>query len=249
MKEVKYTVIGFWGAYPELSSATSCYLIEKDGFSLLLDCGSGALAQLPNYIDAMQLDAVVISHYHQDHIADIGVLQYYWLVQNQIHATKKVLPIYGHTKDRVAFAKLDHQATKGVGYHENSSITIGPFTIDFLETRHPVACYAIRVTDGTSTIVYTADSSYQDTFIPFVYKADLLIGDCSFYQGQDGSVAGHMTSEQVAILAEKAQVKHLLLSHLPHFGDRQQLKYEAMQFYCGKVDLASEGFSWQFNEG
>src|SRR5690554_2082839 len=97
---MKVTVVGFWGAYPEENEATSSYLIEKDGFKLLLDCGSGALSQLPKYVEPYDLDAVILTHYHNDHIADIGVLQYYMLVQNGIRQQEKVLPIYGHTFDQ-----------------------------------------------------------------------------------------------------------------------------------------------------
>ncbi|MCX8046397.1 MAG: MBL fold metallo-hydrolase, partial [Anoxybacillus gonensis] len=43
---MKVTVIGYWGAFPKKNEATSCYLFEHDGFRLLVDCGSGALAQL-----------------------------------------------------------------------------------------------------------------------------------------------------------------------------------------------------------
>ncbi|CQR47023.1 Ribonuclease BN [Paraliobacillus sp. PM-2] len=242
---MKLTVVGFWGAYPEVDSATSCYLLEKDGYQLLLDCGSGALAQLPKYTTVMDLDAVFVSHYHQDHIADLGVLQYHFLVQNAIHHTKKVLPIYGHCEDEKAFAKLNHQATKGMAYFPNERVDIGPLTITFLRTKHPVPCYAMRITDGESTVVYTADSSYQDTFIPFAKNADLFITDCSFYKGQNATGAGHMTSEESAIIAKKACVSHLLLSHHPHFGDRKQLKKEAASVYQGKINLAESGFQWQ----
>ncbi|MFB1050044.1 MBL fold metallo-hydrolase [Paraliobacillus sp. JSM ZJ581] len=241
---MKLTVVGFWGAYPEMNSATSCYLLEKDGYKILLDCGSGALAQLPKYTEVIDLQAVLVSHYHQDHIADIGMLQYYFLVQNAIHHTKKILPIYGHREDEQAFAKLSHQATQGRAYVPDEPMEIGPFTITFLKTKHPVPCYGMRITDGESTLVYTADSSFQNAFIPFAKDADLLITDCSFYEEQNGSESGHMTSVESAIIAENANVSHLLLSHHPHFGDRKQLKKEAEKVYRGKIDLAESGFQW-----
>ena len=65
---MKMTVVGFWGGFPEAGEATSGYLFEHDGFLLLVDCGSGVLAQLQKYITPSHIDAVVLSHYHHDHV-------------------------------------------------------------------------------------------------------------------------------------------------------------------------------------
>ncbi|WP_067840172.1 MBL fold metallo-hydrolase [Amphibacillus sediminis] len=239
------TVVGYWGAYPEQGEATSGYLFEKDGFHLLIDCGSGVMAQLPKYVNPYQLDAVLLTHYHQDHVADIGVLQYHMLVQNGLQKQDKVLPIYGHADDSEGLAMLDHQYTKGMAYDPTGRLVIGPFTIEFLATDHPVPCYAVRITDGQDTIVYTADSSYKPEFVSFSQAADLLITDCNFYQGQDGKEAGHMNSQQCGEIATAADVGTLLLSHHPHFGDREQLVVEAKRFYQGSVVLAHSGYKWK----
>src|SRR5699024_12160971 len=69
---MKVTVIGCWGGYPAPDGATSAYLLEKDGFRLMVDMGSGALAKIQTYVHVMDIDAVILSHYHHDHIADIG---------------------------------------------------------------------------------------------------------------------------------------------------------------------------------
>ncbi|QDP39744.1 MBL fold metallo-hydrolase [Radiobacillus deserti] len=242
---MKLTVIGFWGAYPEAGGATSSYLLEQDGFSLLVDCGSGALSRLQHVKPVKELDAVLLSHYHQDHIADIGVLQYAWLVQNVMHGTRDILPIYGHQEDPEGFQSLSHEYTKAIGYDPNQTLEIGPFSITFLLTKHPVPCYAMRITDGESAIVYTADSSFQQSFIPFAQSADLLITDCNFYGEQDGSAAGHMTSKEGAEIAKKAGVKTLLLSHLPHHGTHGQLLTEARHYFSGEISLAKEGYTFE----
>ena len=78
---MKLTVIGHWGGYPKQNEASSGYLLSHNGFHLLIDCGSGVLSQLQNYMQPEDIDAVIISHYHPDHIADIGVLQHARLIK------------------------------------------------------------------------------------------------------------------------------------------------------------------------
>src|SRR5690625_7112639 len=81
---MELTVIGYWGGYPAENGVTSAYLIEKDGFNLVIDLGSGALSKLHKYIDVAQIDAVLLSHYHHDYVADLGVLQYARLVKSYV---------------------------------------------------------------------------------------------------------------------------------------------------------------------
>lgn len=243
---MKMTVVGFWGGFPEAGEATSGYLFEHDGFRLLVDCGSGVLAQLQNYISPADLDAVLLSHYHHDHIADIGVLQYARLITSITKGELPQLPIYGHTFDATAFASLTHEPyTKGLAYNPEEVLQIGPFSISFLKTVHPVICFAMRITAGGKTVVYTADSSYIEGFVPFTEKADVFICECNMYANQDGSKAGHMNSIEAGEIARDANVGELLLTHLPHTGNPSQLVEEAKQIFNGRIVLAHSGYVWE----
>ncbi len=242
--ELKLTIIGCWGGYPAPGEATSAYLLEKDHYKLLIDIGSGAVSRLQKYTTIQEIDAVILSHYHHDHVADLGVLQYAKLIDSYITGETNKLPIYGHAEDEQAFRLLTHDCTEGIAYHGHENVEIGPFSITFLQTKHPVPCYGMRLTDGEQTIVYTADTSYQDDWISFSSKADVLITDCNFYGHQDGTDAGHMNSREGALIAEKAGVKELILSHLPQYGSQKQLVEEAKEVYQGTVHLAKEGFIW-----
>ncbi|WP_062677438.1 MBL fold metallo-hydrolase [Parageobacillus toebii] len=243
---MKVTVIGYWGGFPAANEATSGYLFEHDEFRMLVDCGSGVLSKLQNYVAVEKLDAVVISHYHHDHVADIGPLQYARLIKKNLGENLPVLPIYGHPFDQEEFARLAHEGiTEAVAYDPERSLQIGPFHITFMKTVHPVACYAMRITTGDATVVYTADSTYLPEFAPFAKNADLLICECNFYAGQNAAPAGHMTSEEAATIARDANVAELWLTHLPHFGERTQLVSEAKAVFSGKVQLAKTGLMWE----
>jgi ribonuclease BN (tRNA processing enzyme) len=238
---LKLTVIGFWGGYPKQNGASSGYLLEHEDFKLLIDCGSGVLAKMQNIIKPEELDAVLISHYHPDHIADIGVLQHARLIQGFLGKSFPTLPIYGHSYDETEFAKLTYkEITKGIAYSPNEVLTVGPFQVSFLKTDHPVPCYAMRIEVNGKLLVYTGDSSFKEEFIEFGKDADLLLCECNFYQHQNGKPAGHMNSVDAGKFAASAGVKQLILTHLPHYGDISKLISEASSEYTGIIKLADE---------
>ncbi|MED1470261.1 MBL fold metallo-hydrolase [Bacillus salipaludis] len=234
-------VIGHWGGYPKKNAASSGYLLEHDGFHLLIDCGSGVLAKLQNKLEPEELDAVLISHYHPDHIADIGVLQHARLIQGFLGKEIPTLPIYGHHFDQHEFSKLTYkEITKGIAYDPNGVLTVGPFQVSFLKTSHPVPCYAMRIEADGKVLVYTADSSFKEEFIAFSKEADLLLCECNLYGNQNGKSAGHMTSIEAGKFAKEAAVKQLILTHLPHYGNLSDLVHEASAEFTGIIRLAEE---------
>jgi len=241
---MKLTVIGYWGGYPKKNAASSGYLLEHEGFHLLIDCGSGVLSKLQNVVQPEELDAVILSHYHPDHIADIGVLQHARLIQGFLGKELPNLPVYGHSFDEHEFSKLNYKTiTKGVPYNPKDTLSAGPFKISFLKTNHPVSCFAMRIEAGGKTLVYTGDSSFKEEFIEFSHDAEILLCECNFYGNQNGKSAGHMNSIEAGQLAQKAGVKQLILTHLPHYGNLDELITEASREYSGIIKLAEEFLS------
>jgi ribonuclease BN (tRNA processing enzyme) len=245
--QLKLTIIGFWGGYPKQNAASSGYLLEHEGFQLLIDCGSGVLAKLQNVIQPEELDAVLLSHYHPDHIADIGVLQHARLIQGFLGKKFPALPLYGHHFDQGEFSKLTYkEITKGIAYEPSKLLSVGPFQVSFLKTDHPVPCYAMRIEAGGRSLVYTADSSFKEEFIEFSKEADVLLCECNFYGNQNGMSAGHMNSIEAGQFANRAKVKQLILTHLPHYGQLTELVSEAAGEFTGIIKLADEFLTISF---
>ncbi len=103
---MKLTVVGCSGSFPSAESACSSYLVEADGYRLLLDMGNGALGVLQRYVDPLTLDAVFLSHLHADHCLDLT--GYYVVRRYHPSGHQPRIPVWGPegTADRMARAYL-----------------------------------------------------------------------------------------------------------------------------------------------
>lgn len=238
--QMKITTLGMWGGYPNAGEATSSFLIEYEQYRLLFDCGSAVLSTYLTLGTLKELDAVLISHYHPDHIADIGVFQHAAMIQNQLGNLDAPISIYAHTQDIKEFEKLSYKGvTEGKELIEDQPFTIGPFRISMCPTIHPVYCLAFRIEAGGKSVVFTADSEWTDKLVSFSHQTDLLVSESNVYPQYAGKIQGHMTGQEAGKLAKEADVKQLLLTHLPQYGDQQILVNEAKKCFAGPVALAS----------
>ena len=221
------TVLGFYGGYPYKGIGTSGYLLRDGDKNYLIDCGSGVLNSLASYMKPTDLDGVILSHYHHDHTADVGVLQYEWLAAKK----ENLLPIYGHTQDFVNFAQLSvDNATKGIAYNDYEPTQIDDLKFEFMRTVHPVPAYAMRITDKDGkVIVYTADTTYFDGLVDFAKDADLLIADTNFPEDVTGRKA-HLNTKEAGTLAKESNVKRLMISHLPQTVDADTMLKQSQKY-------------------
>lgn len=74
--------------------AQSCTAVFVNGQFLLFDAGNNAMASMrASNLPLDELDAVFITHYHNDHYADLGdVMEWSW-----INGRRHILPVYGPT--------------------------------------------------------------------------------------------------------------------------------------------------------
>ena len=234
-------VVGMMGGFPAKDAPCSGYLIEQDGFKLLLDCGSGVAQGLQQYVDINEIDHVVLSHYHYDHYSDVGVMLFARLVNTMLEKADRPLTIYGLESEEMKRRVEEVPHSKFVPYDERSVLQIGPFQVEFQKNIHPVETCAIKVSTDEKSIVYTADTSFTEDLVEFAKGTDLLISECSFYEGMDGTSSGHMNAQEVGILAEKSGAKEVLLSHLPHYGDWNDLVVSARAQGNENIRLAEVG--------
>ncbi|MDQ2810339.1 MAG: MBL fold metallo-hydrolase [Actinomycetota bacterium] len=90
---MQVTVIGCAGSFPGPDSPASCYLLEAEGFRLVIDMGNGSLGVLQRYAELFGIDAICLSHLHADHCIDLAA---YWVArQFAPDGAQPPIPVYG----------------------------------------------------------------------------------------------------------------------------------------------------------
>lgn len=250
---MRLTVIGCSGSFPGPSSPASCYLIEApDGdrtFRLLLDLGSGALGALQRYVALAEVDAIALSHLHADHCLDL--CGYYVMRKYNPGGPLPPLTVYGPegTAGRMARA-YDMPESPGMTAqfdfvsYPASSFEVGPFTVNAARVDHPAAAYALRVTHGDHTLVYTGDTAPCSSLDALAAGCDLLLAEASFIETAPNPPSLHLTGKQAAEAAERAGVRHLVLTHIPPWHDAESVLHEARPHFTGRLSLATSGATY-----
>ncbi len=245
---MRLTVIGCSGSIPGPDSPASSYLVEAEGFRLLLDLGNGALGALARHVPIESIDAVALSHLHPDHCFD--VCAYYVARRYAPGGPLPPIPVYGPegAAERLARA-YDMPPDPGMSgeftfqRYPEGAFEIGPFTAQVTRVAHPVPAYAIRLTYGGSTLAYSGDTGPSERLVKIASNADVLLAEASFQHGEDNPPDLHLTGREAGEHAARAAVGRLLLTHIPPWGDPARAHAEAAEVFTGPIELAVSGVS------
>ena len=85
-------LIGTGSPLPDATRASACTAIFAGGEFVLVDIGPGAWRKVAlNNLPAQNLSAVLLTHFHSDHLGDLGEAT----MQSWVAGRKKALDIYG----------------------------------------------------------------------------------------------------------------------------------------------------------
>jgi len=241
---VKLTIVGCAGTFPGPKSACSSYLVEHDGYKLLLDAGNGSTGALQRTVGLLDLDAVMISHMHGDHFLDL--VTYTYARRYHPEGNPACLPVHGPSDvaDHVAaaFGRPVKELLDAVyEFHPASgpsTLDLGPFSIERERVNHPVETYAMRITAGGKTLVYSADSGVSEELVKLARDADLFLCEASYLEGEDNPPDIHLTGKEAGEHASRAGARKLVLTHLVPWGDEDRTLEEATAAYDGEIAVA-----------
>jgi ribonuclease BN (tRNA processing enzyme) len=260
---VRITVLGKSPAWQDVDGACSGYLVEDQGFRLLVDCGNGVFSKLRRFTDYVDVDAVVISHLHADHFLDLVPFAYaltyaprqqpvpvaHWPGTAHpacpvLHAPPGARECFRRVVGAWGNENLIENAFDLREYGADDVLHAGPLTVRFQRVPHFVPTHAVEVTSaagGGSRVTYGADSSPSDELCAFARGTDLLLIEATLPRPERDGVRGHLTPAEAGEHGRKAGAGRLVLTHLSDELDAVWAEEEAERTFGGPVEIAREG--------
>ena len=203
------SVLGRCGPYPRAHEACSGYLLSSGETSILIECGAGTLSRLRSLTELSALDAIVLSHLHYDHCADMAILRY--ALEQSSHS---LLPVYCPAEPNDARAIFDYPVFQIHPLQNGMELCIGSVVFSFCSVRHPVPTFGFCAKGAGASLFYTGDTGWFEELPALVHGADALLCDCCFTDVDIDKPAIHLTARQAGELAKQARVKTLYCTHL-----------------------------------
>jgi len=256
MTHPQLTPIGTSPAWYNHGEPNSGFLLEADGFRVLVDCGSGVIAKyLELFGTEAPIDAIVLSHVHADHCFDLVPLRHGIQMGSLNWRPQLWLPPHARTRlTRLAstwerdlatptsFAFFD-QTFDVREFAPGSPFSVGPFAVDSIEVPHYVESFALRFAHAAGSFGYTADLGPAPHAAPFLAGVDVLLAEAALDEDADLSSPdrGHITASEAGQIAADAGVGRLLLTHVPEELGFDRAVAAASAAFAGPVDLARSG--------
>ncbi|WP_405092900.1 MBL fold metallo-hydrolase [Micromonospora sp. NBC_01392] len=243
---MRITVLGGLGAFPTAHQSCSGFLVEHDGFRLLIDPGYATLQPLLARVRAEQVDAVYVSHGHPDHCADLQPLARARVLTDR---SGPPLPVYAPTGSLADLLAIDEPGLLEPGYHlteftPGETLRLGPYGVRTFPLPHWVPNAGARFEASGVVLAYTGDTGPSPTLVDLAREADVLIAEATYPDDIPPRHAGNLSSAaEVGRYATEAGARRVLLTHLWPGTEPGDAVAAVRRGYAGPVDVAGPGLT------
>lgn len=236
------TVLGCSGSYAAAGQACSGYLVQSCSTTLWVDCGPGTLANVQNHVGLDDIDAIVVSHHHPDHCAELPVIYNAYKYFTDVRHIRAI----GTADVRRVTDAFQPDGDSGDLFNweivsDGCVAEIGDIEINFSQTDHPVETLAMRFRCDDASIVYTADTGRGWSLARLGQEPDIVVGEGTLIDATDNPAIPHISCTHLAADANKVGAKCLVVTHVPPGSDPAQHLDEAASVFDGNVELAVTG--------
>ena len=241
---MRLTVLGGCGGWPAAGLACSGYLVEHDGFRLLIDPGYATLPRLLTVADATAVDAVLVSHGHPDHCADLNPLLRARAMRDE---PPPALPVFAPPGALEAVLALDRPGMldDAIALREftpGDRLEVGPFGVRSWLLPHWMPNAGLRLEADGQVLAYTGDSGPSPLLAELARGAGVFLAEATNPWQLTGSNARYLsTARQAGEVAREAGAGRLVLTHLWPGTDPDEAVRAAAASYPGEIAVASPG--------
>lgn len=220
-ESVRVSFLGTGAPFPRRGQANASVLVETPAGKLLLDVGPGSPANMTSLeLPLAELDTVILSHLHVDHV---GGLDQLW-IGGWVYGRAHPLMVWGppgtsefcnhfvqayewDTRSRIAAGLPPEGAElKCMEYEVGQAlrvkgVLVTPFVVEHIEQGR---AFGLRVEHNGRTIVYSGDTSYSENLVENAQKVDLLIHEAF----PPADIYARKTNRSLEVTRHIAEVLH-----------------------------------------
>lgn len=253
---MRLTVLGRSPASPNPGEACAGYLFEGGGARVLVDIGPGVVAQLVRRHHPDELDAVLVSHMHADHMLDLVTLRYVypWRGLPKEKRLRVIMPP-GSAEQLLDLARGVGNARHfedcfRLSEHDGSTaLDFGGLSLTPVATQHFVPCWGFRVEADGSRAAYTADTAPCPALGDLADAADLLLSEATLRSLDEDALPpeprGHLLPAEAGAAARAGGAKRLMLTHLPANGNGDWARTQATEAFGADVEIAEPAQTYE----
>ncbi len=281
--------LGTSASRPTVERGVSAIALEREGETLLFDCGEGTQRQMMRYGVSFSLNDIFFTHFHADHFLGLPGLLRTMALQGRtdpIHVwgpsgASRILKQVGSLgAERPTFALEVHELEPGTAVKRGDYAIVttaalhrGPTALTYAivedERRgrfNPERARelgipegplwgrihkgeTITLDDGRSIppsalvgptrsgrrVAITGDTRPCDATVEIARGADLLVHEATFTEEESvrARETGHSTAREAALVAQRAGVRRLVLTHVSarYTRDTVELEREAREIF------------------
>lgn len=241
--------LGTGSAWSGPARENTFLLVRGAETNILIDvAGSPAqrLAQIG--VSPAAIDHIILTHNHPDHIYGFPIL----MLNAWMAGRKKFLHVYGlpeaiHSAKALLnavsfrewpnFFKIKYHVI--MPDHLAEFPAMGEFEVRSTLSKHFVPTMALRVTNRATgkCFAYSSDTEPFPNVVEIARGADLLVHEATQL---DESREGHSSALEAGQAATDAQVRALVMIHVPPHVNAYKWKRAARQTFRGKVSVAND---------
>jgi len=244
---MEITILGSGTCVPSLKRASPGLILRIGERVLLFDSGTGTLERMLKIgITYLDLDLVLYTHTHPDHIADLVPLVF--ACKYGENPRRRDLPIIGGRGFKTYF-----HALQGVYGHwlqpDLFRINITEVYDDILDydlfkviakpmNHLPESVgYRVESHDGSSVAI-SGDTDYCSNLVELARDVDVLVIESAL--PDEMKAEGHLTPSLAGRIGREAQCKKMVLTHLYPVCDTVDIAQQCRSEYQGELLIAED---------
>lgn len=252
MPDATFTILGSSAGMPQPERGNSGYVLDAGGRLFQVDCGGGVSRAFRSAgFDPLNVERIIISHTHPDHISDLPLY-----IQMQYLAGRRA-PLTIHIPEEAleptqAMCRMMYIIEQKLPFDlsfmivhpdepvESDGVTIQPVANSHLKKYEPFVeeyglankqqCFSFRITIEGKTILYSADLGSEKDLLDHLKGIDLLVIEST-----------HIDLETVLARAAQDRVGRIVLTHIAEDYDIDIALSAARKMGLKNVEIAEDG--------